>query len=633
MARITLISLFDHYSIGLRIMATMLHNAGHKCHLVFLKFPRFNEVALPATKPKTREYMEKGKLFRFSGNDTPWTEHEEALLIEHLEKYPADIIGISARSIFDDDALALARNIKKHRNDTLLIAGGHGPSLKPEKYLEVFNCVVFGEGEQTICRLAECVDTGLEDKKNIPNLIYSDRGRMIINPTLPPEKKLDSFPIQEFGGKHIFYVENGKCEKKDPAIDLGDKKTYPIMGSRGCVGQCSYCSSGQWRKHYESRGCHVPMLRRRSVKHIIDELIEAKQLGFRSIYFLDSFLTGPIKYLKELFYNYKKHIDLPFFCYLQPQQIVQNPLMVDLACDAGLESSVLGIQHGSETFAQTIFNRKIKNDKYILAAELLSERGVQITYHFIYCGSLETEQSLNESYELVGKLPMKNASLHVNRLQIFPDSPLLQYLKKNNLEYSCDADKWYFHSQLYYLRTLVSESDFNAIKNTSLFKDNPSILNQLIMAIDLSGKGFKYTDNTPQDSVKENRSRFESYKKTYRQFLSRKLLRENVTVPSHMPDFLPEVFKTKIDTITGSEIFIWGAGQMFDQYRYLFNNVVVKAIIDNNPEKQGQFYKGVPIVSPDVLSSENLPVFICSISRSDIYHQIRHNYPNINDII
>ena len=80
--------------------------------------------------------------------------------------------------------------------------------------------------------------------------------------------------------------------------------------------------------------------------------------------------------LEEFRTLYKKDVGLPFVCYLFPMSGLKERLPV--LKDAGLVSTVLALQSGSEMINKNVFKRKFNRDVYLESAELLHAEGIKI---------------------------------------------------------------------------------------------------------------------------------------------------------------------------------------------------------------------------------------------------------------
>lgn len=125
------------------------------------------------------------------------------------------------------ELIDLAKDIKRHYPNTVLVGGGPQVTTHREKLLElgnVFDFLVFGEGETAIQELIDFLEGKLEIAR-VRNLIYRSKGSIVANPGLL-ETNLDMLPF--------------------PDWDLFDLNAYfplfMINMVRGCPHQCSFCS-------------------------------------------------------------------------------------------------------------------------------------------------------------------------------------------------------------------------------------------------------------------------------------------------------------------------------------------------------------------------------------------------------
>lgn len=604
MAKVTFITLYDQLSRGIRVMSKVLREAGHDSDIIYFKISSFAHVKLkeysPDQNPFRMDSMYNGELcIRNIDIHTLWTSTEVNLLIGQIKKSDPDIIGFSCRSFFDQYSLPLLKRIKQAFPVKVVVAGGFGPVLDPELYLSQVDFVAFGDGEDTILAMANTFDTK-QDMKAISNLIYFVEGKVVRNPVRPLSRSLDEYPFPDFDD--IFcYIENDECSSSYPYED-NESRNYLILAGRGCPESCSYCSAHQWRKLYKNYGHTIPSYRRRSVENILKELRIAKEQGYVDIAFIDSYLTGPKSFLLELFHRYKVEIGLPFSAFFSTMQLIIFPEILDAACDAGLKKVIVGVQHGSQGFRHKYFNRNlISNEQILDVAQMFHERKVVVEFHLISGIPFETDESLDESFLFVSKLPMQYSNININRLVVLPHSPLERLMEEKNLPKYDYPSRWYLIGILYYIRTMVDDDLFNSIRlATSTFLKNRS-------------------DNF-QDLVSD------FYKAITNQF------QKNKVTTFGNSQLLEIFYSVYVSELKRKPVLIWGTGRYYTFMKSVFKDLQIEAFVDNDTSKHGKILDDIPIVPPDYLKNVNLPVFICSDYKRDIVRQITENYPHISFI-
>ncbi len=179
-----------------------------------------------------------------------------------LEEIGPDVVGISALLPTRESALKLAAMAAA--SDAVVVVGGPDPTADPTAYLTdpAVDIVVHHEGEQTITRLLELVDSrqlSIDRLANEPGIAFRRLGTAVVNAPRPPIENLDELPL--------------------PARDLIDMDRYldtwsetngyssmTISTSRGCPYNCSWCTdavhgSGFRQRSPENVASEVAMLK------------------------------------------------------------------------------------------------------------------------------------------------------------------------------------------------------------------------------------------------------------------------------------------------------------------------------------------------------------------------------------
>ena len=127
----------------------------------------------------------------------------------------------------------------------MIVGGGLHATLCPDEVLDHgFDVVVRGEGEVTF---AELIRSG--DLKGVKGISYIRNGEVVHNPEMPLVKDLDDLPLP---------ARDLRSPKADYSMNRGLMKADTWTTSRGCTGDCSFCSPavfyrGRWRAHSPAR--------------------------------------------------------------------------------------------------------------------------------------------------------------------------------------------------------------------------------------------------------------------------------------------------------------------------------------------------------------------------------------------
>ncbi|MDD5687861.1 MAG: radical SAM protein [Elusimicrobia bacterium] len=141
-----------------------------------------------------------------------------------------------------EGSMIIAEELKKNNPKLPIFAGGPHVDWFNERVFDVtnvFDVLVYGEGEETLPLLANYVE-GKVLLKDIPNLIYKENGKTITTPM----KRVDdlnklALPVYD-DDVYLAMKDNQKI------------KIFLIDESRGCPNSCNFCihplkSGGRWR--------------------------------------------------------------------------------------------------------------------------------------------------------------------------------------------------------------------------------------------------------------------------------------------------------------------------------------------------------------------------------------------------
>jgi len=589
MIKVAFISFYNVKNLGIYSMANYVKKFGHEVFVFYFKKPKQHHInQTDENSPDNGELMTNGRLVTPNEGAITWSKKEFSLLISEINKIQPHVIAISAFS-YMDSLIPCFKDLRKSNPRALIIAGGYGPTFSPEKYIDVCDYVVRGEGEHTLLNILKCIESQ-KSISGLDNICFKMNGEIICNNVTDHAGIVDDFQITDWGIENITLIENNR---RHPA-SFDDKTHYTFIG-RGCVNSCTFCAAGNWRRLYKKENVKMPSRRIRNIDNVFAELREAKERGYSEIVFMDSFFVASKKYLSKFFYRYSKEVNIPFIANLKGTQFIHDTELLDLACEAGLEAVPLGIQSGSPRVAWNIYKSDVHRD-VVTFSEMLHKRDVRKIYQFILNNPLETKEDHLESLNLIGRLPFslfKQDALVCWRLNNFPGIPLNEHFKKCGVQKE-KSRKWLYWAYLYSLRPFVSNSELQDILETEHFISEPEKL-------------------------------FPLYKKYAAQiFFDNK---QSVFV-----DYLyEEVYRLYLKEIDNKKIILWGTGSGMQKLFPLFQEHRVKHIIDNDPNKWGRKIEQIEIVGPDILEKYDLPIFICAAGdyKKQIVQQIEEVKPDL----
>jgi len=404
---IVLIALYDPCSFAIRTLHAVLKKKGFNVHSVFFKQSNPNNTM-----------------------DRPTNDEIEAFINLIVELEPA-LIGMSVVSALFELASTITEKTKQ-RLDTLVMWGGVHPTVRPAQCMEYADILCIGEGEETIVEVATKLFNG-EALDNIKNLWLKKENKIVKNDVRSLIQDLDSLPFPDVSGENKYFIENGHVRRH---FFQKESVAYPIMSTRGCPFNCTFCSSQLVKKIYHGKGKYV---RRRSVEHVIAELVQAKKLfkNLKKIHFWDDVFTFDLNWIKEFCHRYKSAVGIPFFCYFHPKLISEE--LIRHLKDAGVEIMTAGIQSGSERTSHQFYKRYVKNSEIVEAARLIKKYNIDCAYDLILDNPLETEKDRSKTLNLLLKLPRPFEVYHAT-LTHFPETELTRLLLEKGLISESDVE-------------------------------------------------------------------------------------------------------------------------------------------------------------------------------------------------
>lgn len=477
MAKVLLITLYEPDYIGTRLLAAYLFRHGHEAHIIHFKLPK--RINCPDAVEKHHGYQAcTGGWVLLSRQDSnPVTVEEYGLLKQAVAEYKPDIVGISARSLHDHLMPTLVPLLRNSAPGSLIVSGGYGPTLNTEYYLRHgVDCVIRGEGEESLKELADAVGSGC-NWHTVQNSSFILKDAIIHNPLRPQRKNIDCYPPPLYGDEYCSWIENNKIHPKEDYYT--HSSIYITLLGRGCIGRCTYCCGGHWYDQYKAAGHTVYRRRNRTKDAVFDEL-KIIYKKFKYITFNDELFAAPQEYIMNFFIEYKRSINLPFFIYLAYDKMLKNQKLFDTVLDAGWHSTGIGIQSGSERMCHDLYGRHNKNSDYLAYAKKLYRNNVLTEVHVIGGNCYESEEDFNQTLQIVHNLPFSITDPQKNKLVILrlkphPQTPLLA-LAPRVLSHPMPAKLWLYRAALCECRRIMDDETFDEIRSIRIYQEHPDAL-------------------------------------------------------------------------------------------------------------------------------------------------------------
>lgn len=370
-------------------------------HVRAMAFP---PLGIQTLAPVLREAGHETVMF-----DTCHPEMKAEHIAEALDAQRPDVVALSVLSVTAYPALVkLVPQLKARSADMHIIVGGPFASVNPLHILRDctgVDAVGVGEGEELLPDYLEHLD----EPGFVAGLVWRNGAELVSNPPRPLLQDLDRFPYADRTSLPIEYIESLPLDV--PAV-LSFDKFCTIQTSRGCPYTCIYCDipslyEGKWRH--------------RSAEHVLGEMQQLSDAGYRSIYLTDDhFLL--------------KRSRIESIC----KGIIERKLEFKWGCEGRVDS--VGVDHfplmtqancswlafGVESGAQRVLDRLGKRqtlEQVQVAVKAAKRHGFERIHGFFVIGApSETAEEILQTFRFAARLEIDTFGF--NRLAAYRGTPL-----------------------------------------------------------------------------------------------------------------------------------------------------------------------------------------------------------------
>ncbi len=389
-----------------------------------IKVMAFPPLGIQTLAPVLRQHGHRVRLF-----DTCHPQMQVGHIAQAVEEERPDVIALSCLSTTTYPALKiLAERLKSAGPKIPLIVGGAFATMNADRILQDcpdLDCVAVGEGEEL---LPDYLDH-LDDPGVVAGLVWRQAEKVVRNVRRPLLRDLNQFPYPDRTSLPIDYIESLPLDV--PAV-LSLDKFCTMQTSRGCPYSCIYCdipslSQGKWRY--------------RSAAHVLGEMQQLNDLGYRSIYLTDDHFLLNRKRISAICGGIiERHLKFRWGCEGRVDAVAvdQLPLMKKANCNF--------LAFGVEAGTQKVLDRLHKKQTLAQVEHAVSEakrHGIERVHGFFVIGSPgETGKDIVASFRFAARLKLDTFGF--NRLCVYRGTPLWrEYLDRGIIDDERDWDKWF----------------------------------------------------------------------------------------------------------------------------------------------------------------------------------------------
>lgn len=358
-------------------------------------------------------------------------------LAEHLDNNEYSLINVGFLAAkFKDIVQPLLNIIAQHKKGAWLILGGHAPSATPEWMLEntPADIICVGESEETIIDLYNARKFRPIDLRSIKGIAFKNHWIGTIKSTEPrkPVKDLDTIPWPAWD---LFSMGKYSTSLKLWGMEPGDK-AIPILTSRGCIGNCSFC-------HRLNKG-----MRLRSPRQIVNEmeyLLETYHINYFMIQ--DELFTLSAKRLQAIKTELEcMGLNIKFTCNARVDMF--SPEIAQMLIEMGCQF----VNIGFESVDQNVLNKlgkRVTVEQNYEAAEICNKYKLPFGLNLIWGLLGDDAVTLSKNVEFIKQYTMKDQLRNLRPVTPYPGTPLYdQAIAEGKLEDTTDFYNKFTNSDL-----------------------------------------------------------------------------------------------------------------------------------------------------------------------------------------
>ena len=328
--------------------------------------------------------------------------YSKKMLETVLKGFLPHIVGITSVTMTFDNAINVIKDVKSIDPDIITVMGGPHVTFCAGDTMNSFpalDCIVLGEGEETIVGLARAVDK-VGDWGNIKGLVYRSGSEIHSTGFKLPGIEMDSLPVP---ARHLLPL--GRYRALEMPISM--------TTSRGCPFKCIFCVGRRMV------GAKVRYL---SPGKVVDELEYLSTLNFDQINIADDVFTASKRHCVAVCDEImRRKIKTKWSAFARVDTVSREVL--GKMKEAGCSVVSFGVETGNRDILKTI-KKGITLEQVIAAVKMCID--FEITPHASFILGLpgETPETLKETVDFGEKLKDMGVSYGFHLLAPFPGTEI-----------------------------------------------------------------------------------------------------------------------------------------------------------------------------------------------------------------
>ena len=545
--------------------------------------------------------------FRVFTANLDYLEGDTASILERLlREHDINIVctgGLSRDCHKVKEVIDIARGINPR---VISVVGGGIISSDPEVAMHVLGADigVIGEGEVTICALAEALDNA-RSYADVPGLIYKDdHGNLI---TTPPRKEIshiDDIPLPDFDGF-------------DYARWVQSSGSGVVLTDRSCPFRCTFCFHPTGSKY-----------RQRSIESVFAEIdYQIEHFHIQSIGLSSELFATTRNRVRDFCQRIAKY-KLPWSCCLRVCDVDLDILRMMKA--SGCVNLVLGLESADNSILKSM-RKGITAEQISRALELTYEADLMIEGGFIFGDLNETVETATNTLTY-WRQHNDMHYLNLAMISVFPGSSLYDHACKTGII----QDREQFLRDLCPLVnvTKLAEAEYRELTSrVTELRLHPHVPAGSVRIETISPDGDCAIEFTCRKCAHLSKGDVSFW--FGREIRCPTCGLTNFIDPFQAATHLTESFAARVPE--EPMIALWGAGGIYYKLMQKYEALCAPrfVLVDGNKTQQGLTICKKEVHAPEVIVQKNIEtVIIIALSHKNAIHAaIRDNYASVKQVL
>lgn len=339
--------------------------------------------------------------------------------LKKVSRKKYDILGFTTTCVNMKDIMEIA-GLLKHNTEAYITLGGHMATFWGEKILKEYrfiDSIIRGEGEITFIELVKALEAN-SDLSTVDGLVFRKNNEIFVN---KERALIDNLDVLPFPVRDQFDEHNNRFQY------------IRICSSRGCLGNCGFCSSfvGREQKDFRWRG--------RSPENVVDEIEElVGKYDFHTFDFIDSTFEDPGKEGKARIRKIANELisrNLNIFyncCFRAENWKEEDRELLQILIESGLEKVNIGFESGNERGLRILNKRATMEDNSNVIRLLADFPDIYITFGFIMFHPYSIMSDLKDNADFLYNTGIGQVIRHYFwKLEVYPSTRIEKKLIKD----------------------------------------------------------------------------------------------------------------------------------------------------------------------------------------------------------